>query len=112
MTPEDIRKLYASEGAADSEEARETQQQARTDPETARKLLLTLYALGGEDREFGELLNLVVKVATMQLIAMKVHEDDDFALRIAELILDGMETIKPGSKVQRGRQAAKKAKSA
>jgi len=112
MTPEDIRKLYASEDAADTAEARQTQEQARTDPDTARKLLLTLYALGGEDQEFGELLNLVIKVATMQLIAMKVHEDDDFALKIAELILDGMETMKPGSRVQRGRQSAKKARTA
>lgn len=112
MTPEDIRRLYASESAASDAEVRETQQKARTDPNEARRLLLTLYAMGGEDREFGELLDLVIKVATMQLIAIKAHENDDFALRIAELIIDGMETMKPGSKVGRGRQSAKRANSA
>lgn len=110
MKPEDIRKLYREEDAATEEEARRTQQEARTDPDQARRLLLTLYALAGEDEHFNAVLNLVMKVATMQLIAIKVHEDDDFALKIAEVITDAMEQLKPGSRVQRGK--AKTARSA
>lgn len=111
MTPEDLRRMYRNEDAATDQDARETAQEARTDPDQARRLLLTLYALGGEDRAFAELLNLIVKVASMQLIALKAHEDDDFALKMAELILDGMQQMAP-QRTPRGRQAAKKAKSA
>lgn len=113
MTPEDLRKLYRDESPATDNEARETANEARTNPDQARRLLLTLYALGGEDREFAELLNLVLKVATMQLIALKAHEDDDFALKMAELILDGMQQMaKAAQRTPRGRQAGKKVRTA
>lgn len=103
MKPEDIRKLYAQEDAATEEEARQTQQEARTDPDQARRLLITLYSLAGEDTDFNNLLNLVVKAASMQLIALKAHEDDDFALKLAAMILDAMEQMKPAARVQRGK---------
>lgn len=112
MKPDDIRKLYRAESAADDAEARETQQDARTNPDTARALLLTLYSLAGEDREFDQLLQLVLKVGMMQLLVQEAEQSDRFALQMAETIIDGMETLKPDSRVQRGRQAAKKAKSA
>jgi len=115
MTPEDLRKLYRDESEASPDEARATAGAARTDPDQARRLLVTLYALAGEDREFDQLLSLVLKVGTMQLLIQAAETNDRFALQLAELILDGMETIKPGSgvgKVARGRQSAKKAKSA
>lgn len=114
MNPEDIRKLYRDEDAASPDEARETADEARTDPDQARRLLVSLYALAGEDREFDQLLSLVLKVGTMQLLVRASEADDRFALQMAELILDGMETMKPGSgvgKTPRGRQSAKKAKS-
>jgi hypothetical protein len=112
MRPEDIRKLYQAEDAADAAEARATQQEARTNPDTARALLLTLYSLAGEDRDFDRLLQLVLKVGTMQLLVQEAEQSDRFALQLAEVILDGMETMKPGSRVTRGRQNAKKASSA
>lgn len=113
MTPEDLRKMYRDEPEATDDEAREAQQEARTDPDQARRLLILLYSLAGEDQVFGELLNLVIKVGTMQLIATKTHEDDDFALKMAELILDGMETMaKQAARTPRGRQSAKKARTA
>lgn len=113
MRPEDIRKLYASEGAASEDEARKTADEARTDPDQARRLLVTLYSLAGEDRTFEHLLQLVLKVGTMQLLIRATEGDDRFALQMAELILDGMEQMaKQAERVQRGRQAAKKATSA
>lgn len=107
MRPEDIRKIYAEESAATEEEARETQAQARTDPAMARMLILTLYSLAGEDREFDQLLEIVLKVGTMQLLIQEAEQSDRFALAMAELIIDGMETMKPNSRVQRGRQTKK-----
>lgn len=115
MTPEDIRRLYRDAAEASPGEARDAAGEARTDPDQARRLLVVLYALAGEDREFGELLNLVLKVGTMQLLVQASESDDTFALHMAELILDGMEAMKPGAgvgKVPRGRQSAKKASSA
>jgi hypothetical protein len=115
VTPEDIRRIYAEESEASPDEARATADEARRDPDQARRLLVTLYALAGEDREFDQLLHLVLKVGTMQLLIQASEADDRFALHMAELILDGMEAMKPGSgvgKVSRGRQSAKKAKSA
>lgn len=112
MTLEDLRKLYRDEDAATDDEAHKTADEARTDPEQARRLLITLYALAGEDRIYEQLLDLVLKVGTMQLL-VQAAEDDAFALHMAELILDGMETMaKAASRTPRGRQAARKAKSA
>lgn len=115
MTPEDIRQMYRDADPASQQEAQREANEARTDPNQARRLLVTLYALAGEDRDFDQLLYLVLKVGTMQLLVMAAEESDTFALHLAELILDGMETMKPGAgvgKVARGRQAAKKAQSA
>jgi replication-associated recombination protein RarA len=114
LTPDDIRKMYRDEPEATDDEARETAKEARTDPAQARRLLLTLYALAGEEREFDQLLQLVIKVGAMQLLVQASEADDRFALQMAELILDGMETMaKVASRtVQRGRQSAKKARTA
>ena len=113
MTPEDIRKMYRAEPEATDDEARATSQEARTDPDQARRLLLTLYALAGEDLVFDQLLQFVLKVGTMQLLVQASEADDTFALRMAELILDGMEQMaKQAARTPRGRQSAKKAKSA
>lgn len=113
MTPEDVRKLYRDEDAATDDEARDTAQEARTDPAQARRLLLTLYALAGEDRAFTQLLQLVLQAGTMQLLVQAAEADDTFALRMAELILDGMEQMaKAARRTPRGRQSAKKARTA
>jgi hypothetical protein len=113
MRPDDLRKLYRDESAATDDEARTTEQEARTDPEQARRLLLTLYSLAGEDPVFDQLLQLVLKAGTMQLLAQAAAADDTFALRMAELILDGMEQLaKAARRTPRGRQAAKKARTA
>jgi hypothetical protein len=103
MKPEDIRRLYREEDPATQEEARKFQEEARTDPAQARRLLLTIYALGGEDPEFARLLDLVLKVGIMQLIVLRAQDDDKFALQIAETIIDAMEQLKPGSRVRRGK---------
>jgi hypothetical protein len=113
MTPDDIRRLYRDETPATDEEARETAHEARTDPDQARRLLLTFYSLAGEDREIDQLLQLVLKAGTMQLLAQAATHDDTFALRMAELILDGMaEMAEARQRTPRGRQAAKKARTA
>lgn len=112
MITDDIRKLYQAEDAASDDEAAETQADARTNPETARALLLTLYSLAGEGGDFDRLLQLVLKVGTMQLLIQEAERSDRFALQMAELIIDGMEQMKPASRVPRGRQGAKKARTA
>jgi hypothetical protein len=95
MRPEDIRKLYRQETAATEEEARQAQQEAKTDPEQARRLILTLYALAGEDATFHALHKLVLEAALMQLIVIRAADDDQFALQMAELIIEGMERLTP-----------------
>lgn len=111
LTPEQIRRLYRDEDAATSDEARETAESVKNDPDQARRMLLVLYVLAGEDAQFNELLSLVVRVGSMQLIAMAAHEDDDFAKRMGELIIEGMERIaKINTPTPRGK--VKKAKSA
>jgi hypothetical protein len=113
MTPDDLRRLYTSETPATDDEARETAHEARTDSEQARRLLLTLYTLAGENEVFDQLLQLVLKAGTMQLLAQAAAADDTFALRMAELILDGMAQLaKAQQRTPRGRQAAKKARTA
>jgi len=94
MRPEDIRKLY--------------HQETEATPEEARRLLLSMYALAGEDADFDRLLQLILKVGTMQLIADAAHKDDQFALHMAELITDAMEQLKPGSmRAPRGKPGKK-----
>lgn len=113
MTPEDIRRLYRDENAATDEEAKATSEEARTDPDQARRLLVTLYSLAGEDQVFDQLLQLVLKVGTMQLLVQAAEGDDTFALRMADLILDGMQQMAArATRTPRGRQGAKKASTA
>lgn len=106
-----LRTMYHDEDPATDDEAHETMHEARTDPEQARKLLLLLYALAGEDRAFDELLQLVLKVGTMQLL-IQASTDDSFALHMAELILEGMEQMTKAAERRRGRTAARKARGA
>lgn len=104
MKPEDIRRMYRNEEAASSAEARETAEAIKNDPNMARDMLLTLYALGEEDAQFSALVDLVVKVGSAQLLAMAAHQDDEFAKRIGALILEGMEMIaKTNTRVPRGK---------
>lgn len=113
MNADDIRRLYRSEDAANDDEARATEQEARTDPDQARRLLVTLYSLAGEDQSFDRLLQLVLKVGMMQLLIQSAEQSDTFALQMSELILDGMEQMaKRAARVPRGRQSAKKARTA
>lgn len=108
LTPEQIRNLYRAEGEGTPEEAAAAAKEAREDPDQARRLLLSMYALAGEDVEFDLLLQLILKVGTMQLIADAAHKDDQFALHMAELIIDAMEQLKPGSmRTPRGKPGRK-----
>jgi len=114
MNIDDIRKIYRSENAASDDEASETAQEARTDPDQARRLLVTLYGLAGEDQVFDQLLQLLLKVGTMQLLVQAAETNDRFALQMAEVILDGMEQMAKSAaqRTPRGRQGAKKARTA
>ena len=105
MNEDDLRRLFAKETPATAKEAAQTRAEIRTNPGMARKLLLVLYAMSGEDREFNQLLNLVLKVATMQLVARAMADDETFALQIGELILDGMEQMKPTPRGKKARSA-------
>lgn len=110
MKPEDIRRLYAEESAASDEEYTRNQQQARTDPEEARRLMQVLYAMSTEDRDFAMLLKLFLEGTLMRTIEERAKADDAFALECSNLIADLMQaTMRP---VQRGRQAGKTARSA
>lgn len=93
ITPDGIRQLYRDSETASSAEAREMAEAIKNDPDEARRMLKALYALGSEDRQIAELVDLVTRVGAMQLIAMAAHQDDEFAKRIGEVIVEGMETI-------------------
>lgn len=97
MKAEDIRRLYRGEDPASEDEAKETADTLRTDPEQARRLLLTIYALASEDTQFEQLLAVVLKAALMQMLVRAVADDDAFALQIGQLISEAMDTLKPGS---------------
>jgi hypothetical protein len=98
MNPDDIRRLYHQEAAATDTEAAETARAVTTDPAEARRLLLVLYAMAGEDRRFATLLTTVLQAATMQLLLRAVEADDAFALQIGALILEAQEqTSRPAT---------------
>ena len=109
MRAEDIRKLYAEESAADDDEARAHQQQARTDPDEARRLLAVLYAMSTEDRSFAMLLELFLQGTTMRYIQERAADDAE-ALKQSNLIVDLMQATM--RRTPRGRQSGKTARSA
>lgn len=91
MRPEDIRRLYAEESEATDEEARETQQRARSDPEEARRLLKVLYAMSTQDRDFAMLLRLWLEGTLMRHLEECAAADDAEALKQANLLIDLMQ---------------------
>ena len=101
MRPEDIRRLYHAETEASAEEARETAQEARSDPAQARRLLKVLYSLSVEDASFAMLLKLFLEGMLMRLIEERAETDDAYALECAALITDLMEATM--RKTPRGR---------
>ncbi len=111
MKPEDIRKLYAAEDAATEDEARQTQQEVRTDPEAARNLIKVVYSMSVEDRAFAMLLRLFIEGTVMKMIEDRAREDDDFALHCGNLLADLMQaTMRPVQRAGSGRH--KKTRSA
>ena len=54
MRPDDIRRLYAAETEATASEAARTREEARSDPDQARRLVQVLYAMSVEDRIFAD----------------------------------------------------------
>jgi hypothetical protein len=110
MRPEDIRRIYAEEAAADDAEAHATQTEARTDPEAARKLLAVLYAMSVEDRSFALLLRLFMEGTTMRYIEERMAADDAEALKCSNLIVDLMQATM--QRTPRGRQSTKTTRSA
>lgn len=91
MRPDDIRRLYAAEDPATASEAARTREEARTDPDQARRLVQVLYAMSVEDRDFAMLLKLFLEGVTMRLIEERAASDDPFALECATLITDLMD---------------------
>lgn len=105
MDPEDIRRLFRRETAATAHEAAATQDAARTDPEMARKLLLTLYALADADREFRALLSLVLHTALGELVRERAAVDDAFALTLGAIMVRAMEAMQPTPRGKKARSA-------
>lgn len=105
MKPEDIRRLYRELDAATEAEARETQQEARTNPDTARALLKTIYSLSVEDRDTALLLRLFLEGMLMRHIEERAEQDDAYALACADLILGLMEQMKPPPRGKPGKAA-------
>lgn len=110
MKPEDIRRLYAEESAATDEEARETQQEARADPDQARRLIAVLYSMSVEDASFAMLLRLFLEGTTMRHIQERAEVDDEEALKCSNLIVDLMQMTM--RRTPRGRQSTKTTRSA
>jgi len=94
VTTEDIRRLYRQETPATAQEAAESAQEARTDPEQARRLLKVLYSLSVEDRDFAMLLKLFLEGMLMGLIEQRAESDDAYALACAQLITDLMDATR------------------
>jgi hypothetical protein len=93
MNIDELRRMLDQESPATEEEARATMDEMRSDPDAARALLLFVYALSTEDRHMKLLLDLVLRAGLMQLIAQAAEHDDQFALKIAELVTDGMDQV-------------------
>lgn len=101
MRPEDIKRLYASESSATDEESRQTQHEARTDPEQARRLIKVIYAMSTEDRDFAMLLRLFLEGTLMRYIEERATADDTEALLQSNLLVDLMNATM--RRVQRGK---------
>lgn len=95
MRAEDIRKLYRDVDPATAHEAAETANEARTNPEQARRLLKVAYSLSVEDRTFALLLKLFLEGMLMRLIEERANGDAAYAIECAGLILDLMEKMAP-----------------
>jgi len=95
MTSDDIRRMYRDSHGATSAEARATEARIRSDPEEARRLILALFALAGEDPAVATITDLVVRAGAMLLIVEAAERDDQVALRLGALIIDGLHTL-PG----------------
>jgi len=112
MTPEEIKHLYETEPAASEQEARETEQEAMTDPEQARRFLQTMYVLSTEDPAFMDLLQSFL--ATMWSLKVKewAMADDAYALTCAQQAIKIMELMKQGAPKKTPRGKPKTARSA
>lgn len=95
MNADDIRKLYRNVDPATAQEAAAAANEARTDPEQARRLIATLYALSTEDRTFVRLLRLFLESMLMQMIEERAAIDDAYALVCGELIVSLMASMLP-----------------
>lgn len=92
MKAEDIRRMYRAVDPATATEAAETANEARRDPEQARRLIKTLYSLSVEDRTFALLLRMFLEGMLMRLIEDRAN-DDLYALECGRLIVELMEKM-------------------
>lgn len=92
---DDIRRMFRDATGATSAEARATEARIRSDPEEARRLILALFALAAENPTVAAVCDLVVRAGAMMLIVEAAERDDQFALRLGALIIDGLHTL-PG----------------
>lgn len=110
MRPENIRTLYESETPATDAESTATREELRTDPDAARKLIETCFALKYNDAIFAKLYRLSTDAILEDLIRERAT-DDAFALAAAALIQSKMDEMAAQSaRVPRGK--AKRARSA
>ena len=98
MRPEDIRRLYRDVDPATAREAAETANEARADPDQARRLIRVIYSLSVEDRAFALLLHMFLEASMMRLVEEHAEQDDDFARDCAQLITDLMDKMAPASR--------------
>lgn len=110
MTPEDLRKMYRDEEPATDDEARETAEEVRTDPDQARWLIQALYSMSVEDRDFAMLLRLFLEGTAMRHIQERATKDDEEALKCSNLIVDLMQMTM--WRTPHGRQATKTTRTA
>lgn len=105
MRPEDIRRLFAKEGAATAREAAATSEEVRSDPEQARRLLLTLFAIADEDAAFRALRSVVLGETLKEIVMERAAADDAFALTLGAIILGAMEAMQPTPRGKKARSA-------
>ena len=96
LTPDDIRKLYEDEEPATPEEARQTAEEARNDPDAARALWAIVCAQAGTgDDQFEAVFRSCLDSIVLDIIGQHLR-NDDFALMLGRRIFTLMDMMKPG----------------
>jgi hypothetical protein len=103
VTPDEIRRLYASERAATDAEATATEADVRSDPELARAMWETTIAIAPTEAATAHVLSIALGDLIIALISERVASDDGWALRAAEAVFDAQRRTSRPPRTPRGK---------